>query len=230
MLISIVMPCLNEEATVEKVMDEIPLDELKEKGYEVEVLFVDGGSCDRSVDLAQKSGAKILRSEAGYGRQYRFGFEHAKGDIIVAADSDATYPLSDIPLILEELTAGGFDFVTLNRFSALSPGSMSLINRIGNIFLTRVTNLLFHLDLKDSQSGMWAFRREALKRMTLTSSGMSFSEEIKIEAFRRVKALEIPGSYRQRKGPSKLKRFRHGWGNLFFLIRKWRGTGRWKPS
>lgn len=222
MLITIVMPCLNEERGIGRTIDDIPFNGLKEMGYEIELLVIDGGSSDRSVDLAKSKGAKVLVSERGYGRQYRFGFEHANGEIIVTADSDGSYPLSNIPRILETLKNGEFDFVTVNRFANVSPGAMHIMNKTGNSVLTQITNLLFRLNIKDSQSGMWAFRKAALKKIDLTSDGMSLSEEIKIEAFKKLKSMEVPGSYRHRIGAMKLKRFRDGWQNLSFLIKKWK--------
>ncbi|MBN2568158.1 MAG: glycosyltransferase family 2 protein [Deltaproteobacteria bacterium] len=219
-LITIVMPCLNEEVAIGRTIDEIPFDTLKEMGCEVELLVIDGGSSDASGDLARSRGAKVLLSERGYGRQCRLGFDHAGGEIIVTADCDATYPLSNIPRILKTLKEGTFDFVTVNRFAGVAPGAMHTINRIGNIFLTSVANLLFRLNLKDSQSGMWAFRKPALEKMDLTSDGWPFAGEIKIEALRKLRSVEIPGSYKHRIGNTKLKCFRDGWTIFCFMVKK----------
>jgi glycosyltransferase involved in cell wall biosynthesis len=221
-MITIIMPCLNESKALSKTIDEIPFDRLKEMGYETEVLVVDGGSSDGSMDIARDGGAKVLISERGYGRQYRFGFGHARGEIIITADSDGSYPLSDIARIVKVLNEGNFDFISVNRFANMSPNSMGIIRRIGNFMLTRLTNLLFGLSLKDSQSGMWVFRKDALTKMALTSNGMSLSEEIKIKAFKKLKSLEVPGSYKPRIGKEKLRPLRDGWGNLSFLIREWK--------
>jgi glycosyltransferase involved in cell wall biosynthesis len=222
MLITIIMPCLNEAKALSKAIDEIPFDTLKDVGYEAELLVIDGGSRDGSVDIARGRGARVLVSERGYGRQYKLGFEHARGEIIVTADSDGSYPLSDIPRIVGLLDPGTFDFVSVNRFATMSPGAMNITRRTGNFILTQATNLLFGLHIKDSQSGMWVFRKGALTKLTLTSSGMSLSEEIIIEAFKKLKAVEFPGCYKPRIGKSKLKPLGHGWQNLSFLIKKWR--------
>jgi glycosyltransferase involved in cell wall biosynthesis len=222
MRITIIMPCLNEAKALNKTIGEIPFDTLKDAGYEAELLVIDGGSSDGSVDIARSRGARVLVSERGYGRQYRLGFKHARGEIIVTADSDGSYPLSDIPRVVGLLDTGIFDFVSVNRFSNMSPSAMNITRRTGNFILTQVTNLLFGLNIKDSQSGMWAFRKDALRKITLTSSGMSLAEEIIIEAFKRLKAVEFPGFYKPRVGDSKLKPLKHGWQNLSFLIKKWR--------
>jgi len=222
MLITIIMPCLNEAKAISKTIDEIPFNDLKEMGYEAELLVIDGGSSDGSVDIARSRGARVLISERGYGRQYKLGFKYARGEIIVTADSDGSYPLSDIPRILGLLNTNTFAFVSVNRFANMSPGAMNITRRAGNFILTQVTNLLFGLHIKDSQSGMWVFRKGALRKLTLTSSGMSLSEEIIIEAFKKLKAVEFPGLYKPRIGDSKLKPLRHGWQNLSFLVKKWK--------
>jgi glycosyltransferase involved in cell wall biosynthesis len=216
------MPCLNEAKALSKTIEEIPFHALKDAGYEVELLIVDGGSIDGSANIARSMGARVLLSERGYGRQYRLGFKHAGGEIIVAADADGTYPLSDIPRIVGLFDTGLVDFVSVNRLSTMSPGAMNRTRRTGNFLLTQATNLLFGLNLKDSQSGMWAFRKDALRKIALTSSGMSLAQEIKIEAFKKLKAVECPGLYKPRIGDSKLNPLKHGWQNLAFLIKKWR--------
>jgi hypothetical protein len=96
------------------------------------------------------------------------------------------------------------------------------MNRLGNHVLTLTTRLLFGRRLRDSQSGMWVFRRSLLGRLRLVSDGMSFSEEIKLEALFRpgVRFAECPISYAPRIGDVKLRRWRDGWGNLLFLVRK----------
>jgi glycosyltransferase involved in cell wall biosynthesis len=221
-MITIIMPCLNESKALGKTIDEIPFDSLREMGYETEVLVVDGGSSDGSVDIARDRGVKVLISKRGYGRQYRFGFEHARGEIIITADSDGSYPLSDIVRIMEILNEGSLDFISVNRFANMSPDSMGIIRRIGNFMLTRLTNLFFGLSLKDSQSGMWVFRKDMLTKMAFTSNGMSLSEEIKIKAFRNLKSSEVPGSYKPRIGKEKLRPLRDGWENLSFLIKEWK--------
>jgi hypothetical protein len=126
------------------------------------------------------------------------------------------------PFLVDTLISRGLDFVSLNRFAGLTRGAMGPLRRTGNRVLTLLTNLLFRLRLRDSQSGMWALRREALDRLVLASDGMPFSEEIKIEAFRKLRSLEIPGAYHPRIGPSKLRPLRDGGCNVLFLMKKWR--------
>jgi len=220
MKITILMPALDEEESIGETIRNVPSAELKKLGYDVEVLVVDGGSIDKTVEIAESLGVKVIRSERGYGRQYRLGFDKAQGEIIITADSDNSYPMKEIPAILKILEKEDLDFISTNRFSKLDKGSMRPLNYLGNIVLTFLTNFLFGLKLKDSQSGMWIFKKNILDKINLTSNGMPLSQEIKIEAFKKLKSREVDSSYKKRVGRVKLRMFKDGWDNLKYLIRK----------
>ena len=120
--------------------------------------------------------------------------------------------------MVERLEAEDLDFLTANRYARMDAGAMPPMHVVGNFVLTSATNLLFGLALADSQSGMWCFRREVLRRLVLTRPGMAFSEEFKIEACRRCRAREVAGCYRPRRGSSKIRTWRDGCANLLFLL------------
>ncbi len=218
--LTILMPSLNEEDSIGETIDSIPFKRLNELGYKTEVLVVDGGSRDKTRKIAGEKGAKVVQSLAGYGLQYRIGFRKAGGKIIVTADSDCSYPMEKIPYLLDIFQKQELDFITANRFGFMEKGAMKIINRFGNKILTFFLNFLFHLDLKDSQSGMWVLKKEALKKLSLTSRGMSLSQEIKIEAFTKLKAKEVDLNYKKRKGEVKLKLIRDGFDNFYNLFKK----------
>lgn len=213
------MPALNEEESVAQTIGMIPLDVLKESGYEPDVLIVDGGSGDRTVESAKAAGAEVISSPRGYGRQYRYGFKNVHGEIIVTADSDCSYPMEQIPGLLKILREENIDFISTNRFAFMDRESMMPLNKLGNRILTFITNLLFNFNLMDSQSGMWVFRRELLEKIKLTGNGMSLSQEIKIRAFRNFKAREVDSTYRKRVGKVKLRMFVDGMDNLYNLFK-----------
>ena len=97
---------------------------------------------------------------------------------------------------------------------------MDPVSKFGNWVLTSSTRLLFGFALKDSQSGMWVFHRACLGVMRLESNGMPFSEEIKIEAIQRgLKFREIHIPYYERYGEKKIKKFRDGMRNLWWLLK-----------
>jgi len=98
---------------------------------------------------------------------------------------------------------------------------MSFKNKFGNLLLSTVMSLLFFRWVRDSQSGMWVFRRSILKEMRLESDGMAFSEEIKIEAILTgVRFGEISIQYSSRLGETKLNAWRDGFQNIAFLLKK----------
>ena len=216
MKITILMPSFNEEKAIGETIKKVPV----YFGHEVDFLIIDGGSVDKTIEIAENLGAKVLKSEKGYGRQYRLGFEKAEGEIIVTADSDNSYPMEEIPSLVEELIKENLDFISTNRFAKLRDGAMRPLNNFGNRALTIFTNILFGIKIKDSQSGMWIFRKDALQKIKLTSNGMPLSQEIKIEAFKKLRAKEVDSSYYKREGEVKLRIFRDGWENFKHLITK----------
>ena len=221
--ISIVIPALNEEEGIEKTIGAIPRKELEGMNYEVQIIVVDNDSQDGTGELAKKAGAEVIfERRRGYGSANKAGFHYASGDIIAAADADASYPVEDIPRLVKLLEIGDLDFVTTDRFTLLEKGVMPFRNRVGNKILTLAMRLLFRIDIKDSQSGMWVFRKSLLDRMVLKFDTMAFSEELKVEAcyFSKARWREVPIKYRARLGEVKLRGWRDGFGNLCRLIKK----------
>jgi glycosyltransferase involved in cell wall biosynthesis len=221
--LSIIVPALNEEDGIENTIGAIPKEALERLNFETQVIVVDNDSHDGTGDLARRAGAEVIfEAKRGYGRALKAGFHHASGDLIATADADASYPVEDIPRLVGILEEEGLDFVTTDRFSLLEKGVMTFRNRVGNRILTLAMRCLFRLDIKDSQSGMWVFRRSLLDTVVLRSNGMALSEELKIEAchFSGARWKEIPIRYRARLGEVKLRGWRDGLGNLLSLVRK----------
>lgn len=214
-MITVCIPTLNEEKAIGKVIKMIP------KMDDMEIMIVDGLSTDNTVEIAKGFGARaVMEKRKGYGRAYKTGFAEAKGDIIVTLDGDLTYPAERIPELVAHLRENDLDFITCDRLSQLDKHAMNRTHRLGNWILKTASNILFKLKLRDSQSGMWVFRREILSTFILESDGMPLSEEIKIKAFKHpdVKATEIPIEYRIRQGEVKLNSWKDGWNNLKFLF------------
>jgi glycosyltransferase involved in cell wall biosynthesis len=215
----VVIPTMNEEKSIGLVIDEV----LNAIGASrpVEILVVDTDSKDRTRDIASQKGAIVIdEPRRGYGRAYKTGFEKASGEFIATLDADMTYPASEIPTILEKLEKEGLDFVTTNRFAGMAKGAMSAKHRLGNWVLSTTARILFRVKLRDSQSGMWVFRRSSIEKLKVESDKMSFSEELKIEAFRKLKSAEVPITYRARVGEVKLQSWSDGFGNLKYLFKK----------
>ena len=221
--ISIIIPALNEEEGIEGVIRAIPKNGLEKTGFDVQILVVDGNSRVRTRELATKAGAEVIvEPRRGYGRAYKTGFACATGEIIATADADLTYPVEDIAEFARMLREENLDFITTNRFAYMDKDAMSFRNRIGNGVLNLAARLLFRLSIKDSQSGMWVFKKDILDNLALKSDKMSFSEELKIEAcyFAKCRWREMPIQYKARVGKIKLRGWRDGFRNLFYLIKK----------
>lgn len=220
MNLTILMPSFDEEKSIGKTISRIPKKELENSGHNIEILIVDGGSSDKTIEIAESMGAKVIRSGKGYGKQYRLGFGNASGEIIITADSDCSYPMEEIPKLLDIFNQEKLDFISTNRFAFMDKDSMAPMNKFGNRVLTFFANLLFSLKLKDSQSGMWVIRKNILKDIRFTSNGMPLSQEIKIEAFRKFKAREVDSSYKKRIGKVKLRKLVDGLDNISNLFKR----------
>ena len=209
---------MNEERSIGLVIDEVK-SAMGSRDYEL--LVVDTSSKDRTREIAASKGAKVVdEPRRGYGRAYKTGFEKASGEVIATLDADLTYPASDIPALVDRLDAEGLDFITTNRFARMQKGAMSAKHRFVNWVLSATMRLLFRAKLNDSQSGMWVFRKSILSKVVLESDGMSMSEELKAEAFKKTRATEVPIVYRPRVGEVKLSSWKDGLGNLRFLFHK----------
>jgi hypothetical protein len=221
--VSIIIPALNEEQGIALTIQAIPRAELEKMGYQTQILVVDNGSTDRTSELAKEAGADVIREpRRGYGFAYKTGFANARGDIIATGDADLTYPMEDIPKLIKMLEKENLDFITTNRYPFMNKQAMSLQHRFGNAVLTYCCRALFKLDINDSQSGMWVFKRDIFKQTKLRFNTMALSEELKIEAchFANCKWKEVPIEYRARMGKVKLKTWRDGIDNLISLFSK----------
>ena len=214
--ITVIIPCLNEEQGIERVLRSMP-------AFVDQVIVVDNASTDRTSLVAASLGAQVIREDVrGYGRSYKRGFAEATGDLIVTLDGDHSYPPDAISYLLEAFRHHQVDFLNASRFPVRDRQAMSLKHHFGNLALSLAMSILYLRWVRDSQSGMWVFRRSILKDMQLEADGMAFSEEIKIEALKnpRVRFGEISIMYTSRIGEKKLNPWRDGLQNLLFLIKK----------
>lgn len=214
--ITVVIPCLNEEEGIQKVLAQIPK-------FVDEVIVVDNNSTDKTSEVASRMGARVIPERIlGYGRAYKTGLLHAQGDIIVTLDGDHSYPVDAISYLVENLLHSRARFLSASRFPVRYKGAMSFKHRVGNHLLSAVMSLLFMQHVRDSQSGMWIFYKDVLQCMKLESNAMSFSEEIKIEAMlnKNIGFEEISVTYSNRAGEMKLQPWRDGFKNLGYLFKK----------
>ncbi len=220
--VSIVMPCLNEAETIEKVVKKA-FSFLENNNIEGEVVIGDNGSTDQSQEIAMSLGARVIDvEEKGYGSASRFAIEASKGIFIITADTDDSHDLENLmPFI--ELLRSGQDFVMGNRFKGVKKkNAMPFLHRyVGNPVLTFIGNLFFNSNIGDFHCGLRGFTREAYNKMDLQTFGMEFASEIVVKAtLNKLKISEVPTTVfpagRTRK--PHLRTFSDGWRHLRFLL------------
>ena len=214
--VSVVIPCYNEEEGVRVTLADMP-------ALVDEIVVVDNNCSDCTAQVAADMGARVVKEpKPGYGAALKAGFSAATGDLIVAMDGDATYPRAFIPVLLDVMVDENIDFITCDRTGHKAEEANSFLRVLGNFILNVAMWALYGFWLKDSQSGMWVFRRSVLPKLRLTSDGMPLSEEIKIEAIEKLgsRFAEVGIDYRPRIGEVKLQKWRDGWRNLSFLFAK----------
>jgi glycosyltransferase involved in cell wall biosynthesis len=218
--ISFVLPCLNEEQTIRDCLNKIQ-EAIKKYQLDAEVIVADNGSTDKSAEIAQEAGARVVyEPKRGYGNAYHRGMTEAKGEIIVMGDADNTYNFLEVDRLLKPILEEDCDLVIGNRFAGLmEKGAMNLVSRIGNFILTKIMQLFFRVPVSDVYSGFRAFKRISYQKINLQASGMEYALEMIIKAtFKKLKIREVPISYAPRIGESKLSPFKDGWRSLKFIL------------
>ncbi len=225
MKVSFVIPALNEEGIVGRTIKSIPVDEIKEAGYEVEIIVVNNDSTDNTEQEAREAGATVfLEKNRGYGNAYQRGFKEASGDILIMGDADGTYPLEQAMDFINLIVEDGCDFVIGSRFDGtIEDGAMPALHKyIGNPMLTKMLNIFFHSDYSDTHCGMRAFTKEAYSKMELSAPGMEYAIEMVIEASEKnLNIKEVPIYYRKRGGgEAKLSSFDDGWRHVKYMFNR----------
>ncbi len=217
--ISVVLPCKDEEQALLACIQQIKKT-IDKNNLSAEIIVSDS-SVDRSPEIAKNENVILLKHDKeGYGIAYLEAFKIAKGKYIFMADADCTYDFSEIPNFISELK-NGYDLIIGNRLSGeIEKGAMPWPNRyIGTPMLSFILKIFFRADIKDSQSGMRAIKKEALEKLNLRTVGMEFASEMIVKAIKNnLKIKELPISYYRRVGNSKLKPFSDAWKHIRFML------------
>jgi glycosyltransferase involved in cell wall biosynthesis len=207
MKIIVIIPSFNEEQSLASVITEIP--RIIPGIDQVQILVIDDGSTDHTVDIATKAGAdKILshKHNMGLAKTFRDGLDAALemgADIIVNTDADFQYNGTEIPKLIAPILKGRADIVLGDR-QIEKIDHMPLGNFWGNRLATCVTRWATGLPVKDAQTGFRAFSREAALRMNLTGD-YTYTQETIIQAANKNLIIEqIPVEFRRREGTSRL--------------------------
>jgi glycosyltransferase involved in cell wall biosynthesis len=220
--LSVVMPCLNERATVATCVKKA-LGAMVQHGIRGEVIVADNGSTDGSQQLATESGARVVPIEKrGYGSALRGGIAAAHGRFVLMGDADDSYDFTQVHMFVNKLREG-YDLVMGNRFrGGILPGAMPALHKyLGNPVLTAVARLFFKAPIGDIYCGLRAFRREAIEHLGLRTQGMEYANEMVVKATTfGLRITEIPTTLSPdgRGRPPHLRTWRDGWRTLRFLL------------
>jgi len=222
MELTILMPCLNEAATVGRCVAKARAF-LERSGIDGEVLVVDNGSTDGSPELARAAGARVVSvAERGYGAALRGGIGIARGRYVVMGDADDSYDFERLDAFVAKLREG-YPLVMGNRFlGGIAPGAMPALHRwFGNPVLSFVGRLLFRTGVGDFHCGLRGFDRERVLALGLRAPGMEFASEMVLKAaLARWPIAEVPTTLAPdgRGRPSHLRSWRDGWRHLRLLL------------
>jgi glycosyltransferase involved in cell wall biosynthesis len=220
--VSIVMPCLNEAATLPACITQIQT-MFAEHGVSGEIVVADNGSTDGSREIAARMGARVVPvSKRGYGNAIIGGIEAAAGKFIIMGDSDCSYDFGHVPRFLAQLRAG-CDLVMGNRFrGGIKPGAMPPLHKyLGNPVLTGIGRLFFNAPCGDFHCGLRGFSKDAYRRMGLRTTGMEFASEMVVKAaLFKMRIAEVPTTLSPdgRNRPPHLRSWHDGWRHLRFLL------------
>jgi dolichol-phosphate mannosyltransferase len=203
--LSVVIPCFNEEKTLEKCVHRV-LD-IADETLTLEIIIVDDASKDRSLSIAKELESKypnvaVLHHEVnqGKGAALRTGFQKASGDFVAVQDADLEYDPDDLKKLLSPLVNDEADVVLGTRF--LSTGAHRVLyfwHSLGNRFLTFISNIFTDLNLTDMETCYKVFRRDVIQRIDIKENRFGFEPEIVAKvAHMRLRIFEMGISYRGR--------------------------------
>ncbi len=222
-MLSVVMPVYNEKETVRTIIDKVlRLDIVKE------LIIVDDRSVDGTSELLKNSRfderVKVLYHEKnmGKGAALRTGFKEATGDIVATQDADLEYDPDELKLLVKPICDGVADVVYGSRLSGGRPQRVYLFwHKVGNDFLTFITNLLYNSTLSDMETGYKVFRKEVVQSLHIKSHDFSVEPELTAKVLKKnLRVYEMPISYYGRNySEGKKIRWFHGFGALWALIK-----------
>jgi hypothetical protein len=212
----VVLPTLNEELGLERTLSELPLDRFGDPQCRVETIVIDGGSTDRTLDVAQKWNVPVLRQTSkGKGAAVLEAVHWVKEQgvpFVIVLDADATYPPSAILPALNLLREGA-DLVTgVRRPVGGPPRSLrNLVHRIGNIALSYTASAVSRRTILDICSGFWAVSTQRFDELQIGSTEFAIEAELVLKSIRAgLQVTQIPIEYRERLGTAKIHASRDG--------------------
>jgi glycosyltransferase involved in cell wall biosynthesis len=207
--IAVLIPCLNEELTIERVVasfhEQLPC---------ARIYVYDNGSTDATAERARIAGAIVGTERArGKGNVVRRMFRDVAADVYVLVDGDGTYPAASVHDLLQPVLDGTADTVVGSRLHHSSQSEFRALNRIGNWLFRTAIRLFRGVRTTDLLSGYRVFTVECVRSFDLRSSGFEIETEITLETYRRgMRVAEVAVDLGQRPegSTSKIRLFRDG--------------------
>ena len=227
--LTILIPCLNEEKTLPLIIPKLSKIYNKlAQSYSLEIIFIDNGSTDKSLEIIKKNGFNCLSCEKkGYGAALKYGINRVNSGIIVFADADNTYDFEDVPKLIDKLINSKSDLVIGDRLNKKTkPNAMPFSHRyIGTPFLTFLINKFFSNNfnkITDCNSGYRCFYKKSYKMWNPKSDGMEFASEMLILAQKKNSkiaevAIELHADIKER--VKHLKTWKDGMRHLLIILR-----------
>jgi glycosyltransferase involved in cell wall biosynthesis len=220
-VISVVIPAYNEEKTIGDVIEET-IRVMENLRLPYEIIVVDDGSTDRTREIASKYKATVLSNGRNRGKGYalRKGFRHAQGDIVVTLDADSSHNPKEIPDLINPLF-NGVDITAGSRFLGKTRDHTSKLHIFGNHLINVLIMIMTRKMITDSQTGLRAFKKDFLKKITLESNGYEIETEITVKSLKNgFKLKEVPVSCKKRgHNVSKLKTLPDGFRILKAILK-----------
>jgi len=204
--LTVFIPAYNEEKTIGKVINEIPktIDGIDE----IEVVVVDDGSTDKTVEISREAGAKVFSfiENQGRAKAVSFGFSkflESNSDILAITDADDQYDSKELPLIVKPIVEKKADMVLGDR-QIKKLDFMPIGNKIGNRLVTKTLSSIIKMDIADGQTGFRSYTRETIRRLNIFSKYTFTQETLMGAKFKGLKVINIPITFRKRADKSRL--------------------------